>query len=135
MEELHRIMTIVSSSIRWNGIDKEDLAVSCFIESLGLEQPITNNIIRCRCIDAVRSYQRKRETEKIAVKIDFVSPINGRADMLNTVIHLAELTSVESRTLYNAFYTTNGSMKDAEPVLSKLRRAAMILIELERTTI
>jgi hypothetical protein len=133
LEELSRIYSVISSSIRWNGIDKEDLAVLCYIESFGLDQPISNNIIRCRCIDAVRSYQRIRETETVAVREECPPSEQGfSGDTINKVISLAELTPTESRLLYDAFYTTNGNPKVAEPVLCKLRRAAMTLLTLER---
>ena len=133
MEELNRILSVINSSIRWNGIDKEDLAIQCYIESLSLDQPITNNIIRCRCIDAIRTYQRIREVETVAVRADYC-PCCGHVagDMINKIISLAELTSEEGRSLYNAFYTHGGNPKNAEPVLSKLRRAALSLKELER---
>ena len=134
--ELERIFDIVQASIRWHGIDLEDLAVDIWLESCTLKEPMTRHIIRCRCTDAVRSLVRTRraETAYVASKDTTITLSEiEKSDLLNRIMVAARLTNDESLAVYKEFYGSGAKGSVLDQALQKLRLVtAEILRENER---
>jgi hypothetical protein len=121
-KELDRIFNIVQTSIKWNGIDLEDLAVDIWLESITLKEPITKHIIRCRCTDAVRSLIRTRRTETAYVKSKDDTHIPSeieKSDLLNRIMVASGLTNEESLAVYKEFYSKENAKEKPSQALQR----------------
>lgn len=133
--ELDRIFQIVQASIRWNGIDIEDLAVDIWLESCTLKEPMTRHIIRCRCTDAVRSLARTRRAETAYVKSkveDYIPTEIEKSDLLNRIMSVAGLSNAESLAVYKEFYAKSGTKKPDQALQQALQKLRNVTAEILR---